>query len=127
MAEPDRLQLRKPLAAAGAARENRELVAYQLAAAAGEDRRPADQARPVLLADAGREPSHTPDCSGAWSGASGRWRWRPGSGRAMIQRNRADQDVKAGEVFVKGIEKTGVRDFGFCESREEPRLAGSET
>jgi hypothetical protein len=42
----------------------------------------------------------------------------------MIQRNRADQDVKAGEVFVKGIEKTGVRDFGFCERRESPVLQG---
>src|SRR5450759_329235 len=59
MAEPDRLQLGKPLAAAGAAEENRELVADQFAAAAGQDRRQAGQARPILLADAGREPSHT--------------------------------------------------------------------
>jgi Transposase DDE domain group 1 len=67
----------------------------------------------------------TGGCSGAWSGASGRWRWRPRSGRAMIQPNRADQDVKAGEVFVKGIEKTGVRDFGFCERlRDEERGSG---
>src|ERR1035441_9209041 len=36
MAEPDRLQLGKPLAAAGAAEENRELVADQFAAAAGQ-------------------------------------------------------------------------------------------
>jgi len=38
LAEPDRLQLGKPLAAAGAAEEDPELVADQLAAAAGEDR-----------------------------------------------------------------------------------------
>ena len=50
MAEPDRLQLGKPVAAAGAAEEDRELVADQLAAAAGEDRRPVGEARPVLLA-----------------------------------------------------------------------------
>src|ERR1035438_10291173 len=36
-----------------------EFGVTRLAAAADEDRRPADQARPVLLADAGREPSHT--------------------------------------------------------------------
>ena len=59
MVEPDRLQLGKPLAAAGAAEEDRELVADQFAAAAGEDGRQTGPARPVLLADAGREPSHT--------------------------------------------------------------------
>src|ERR1035437_7290460 len=57
MAEPDRLQLRKPVAAAGAAEEDRELVADQLTATVGEDRRQADQARPVLLASVGRGPS----------------------------------------------------------------------
>src|ERR1019366_1239571 len=57
MAEPDRLQLGKPVAAAGAAEEDRELVADQLAATVGEDRRQADQARSVLLASVGRGPS----------------------------------------------------------------------
>jgi hypothetical protein len=42
------------LAAAGAAEADRRLVADQLAATAGEDRRQAGQARAVLLADAGR-------------------------------------------------------------------------
>src|ERR1035438_6548277 len=41
----------------GAAEEGRELIADQLAAKAGENRRSSDQARAVLLADAGREPS----------------------------------------------------------------------
>ena len=45
--------------AGDAAEEAQELVADQLAATAGEDRRQAGQACPVLLADAGREPSHT--------------------------------------------------------------------
>jgi hypothetical protein len=47
----------EPLAAAGVAEENRELVADQLAAQAGENRRSFDQARAVLVAAAGREPS----------------------------------------------------------------------
>src|SRR5258706_14977914 len=58
MAEPDRLQLGKPVAAAGAAEEDRELVADQLATTFGEDRRQADQARSVLLAPVGRGPSN---------------------------------------------------------------------
>lgn len=41
------------------AEEDRELVADQLAAAVGEDRGQAGEARPVLFAGAGREPSHT--------------------------------------------------------------------
>ena len=42
----------------------------------------------------------------------------------MIQRNRVDQDARAGVVFAEGIEKTGVRGFGFCEQRESPVLQG---
>ena len=41
----------------GVAEEDRELTADQLAAKAGENRRSLDQARAVLLAAAGREPS----------------------------------------------------------------------
>jgi len=52
------------MAAAGAAKEDRELVADQLAATVGEDRRQADQARPVLLASVGRGPSDTPGVRG---------------------------------------------------------------
>ena len=53
VAERDRLQPGEPVAAVGAATEDWQLVAHQLAATAGEDRRPIDQARPVLLAAAG--------------------------------------------------------------------------
>lgn len=63
MAESDRLQPGEPVAATGAAEEDRELVADQLAATAGEDRRQAGQARPVLLVDAGRKP---PDAAAVW-------------------------------------------------------------
>ena len=44
----------------------------------------------------------------------------------MIQRNRANQDVRAGVVFVECLEKTGVCDFGFCEQRESPVLQGRQ-
>jgi len=57
--ERDRLQPGESVAAAGVAKPDRQLVADQPATAAGEDRRQAGQARAVLLADAGREPSHT--------------------------------------------------------------------
>lgn len=45
-----------------------------------------------------------------------RWRWRAGSRRAMTPAKSGDQDVEAGDVSVEGIEKTGVRGFGFCGS-----------
>ena len=57
LTEPDRLQLGEPVGPAGATEKDRELVADQLAATVGEDRRQADQARPVLLAPVGRGPS----------------------------------------------------------------------
>ena len=56
MAERDRLQFGKPLAAAGAASEDRQLVADEPATTIGQDGRPADQSRTVLLAAAGGEP-----------------------------------------------------------------------
>ncbi len=46
--------LGQSVAPSGAAQENRRLVADELAAAAGENRRPAGQACPLLLAPAGR-------------------------------------------------------------------------
>jgi hypothetical protein len=50
VAEPNRLQPGEPVTAAGTAEENRPPVAHQLAVAAGEDRRAADQTRSLLLA-----------------------------------------------------------------------------
>jgi hypothetical protein len=47
-----------------------------------------------------------------------------GSGWAEIQRNRATQGAKAEGVFAEGSEKTGVRDFGFCEQLGSPVLRG---
>ncbi len=56
VAEPDRLQPGKPVAAAAS---DRQLVADQLEAAASEDGRAAAQTLPVLLAAVGGEPSDT--------------------------------------------------------------------
>ena len=42
----------------------------------------------------------------------------------MIQRNRAGQDVRAGEVFVECTEKKGVRDFDFFAQGDSPALQG---
>ena len=58
MAERDRIQTGQPVAAAGAAEGNRNVVVDQLAATVGEDRRATGQACAVLLAIAVREPSH---------------------------------------------------------------------
>ena len=54
MAEPDRLQLGKPVAAAGATEEDQQLVADAFAAAAGENGRTAGETCAILLAFAGR-------------------------------------------------------------------------
>ena len=54
MAEPDRLQLGKPVAAAGATEEDQQLAADEFAAAAGENGRTAGETCAILLAFAGR-------------------------------------------------------------------------
>jgi len=61
------LQLGQPVASAGAAEENRRLVADELAAAAREDWRATDQACQVLLAVAGRGTSAS---AAVWPDAS---------------------------------------------------------
>ena len=57
MAECDRLQLGQPVAAAGAAAANWQLIVDERATTIGQDGWQADQARPVLFAAADREPS----------------------------------------------------------------------
>ena len=42
----------------------------------------------------------------------------------MIQRNRADQDVRAGGVFVEGTEKIGFPGFGFFRQGNNYALRG---
>ena len=60
VAECHRLQPGEPVATVGAVDENRQVVADQPTAAAGQDGRTAGKARPILLALAGREPSDAP-------------------------------------------------------------------
>jgi hypothetical protein len=67
VAERDRLQLGQPVAAAGAAEGNRNVLVDQLAAAAGEGRRTVGKARPLLLAIVGGEP---PDAAPVWKHAA---------------------------------------------------------
>ena len=63
IAERDRPQPGQPVAAAGAAEGNRNVVVDQLAAAAGEDRRTVGKACPLLLAIVGGEPT---DAAPVW-------------------------------------------------------------
>ena len=127
MAKPDRLQPGKPVAAAGAAEEDRELVADQLAATAGEDRRQAGQACPLLLADAGRRPSHT---AAVWEhGTADR---RAGSGEWVEKgdgqrRNYATREVRLGEVFVECAENTEFPGFGFLRQAETAPWGGNNS
>jgi len=58
VAERARIQLGQPVAAVGAAEGDRIVVAHQLAAAAGEDRRSVDRACSLLLAIAGGRTPH---------------------------------------------------------------------
>jgi len=58
------LHLGKPVAAARAAEEDRELVADQLAATGGEDRRAVGETCPVVLAPVGGGPSDAPGVCG---------------------------------------------------------------
>ena len=60
-------QVSRDQLAVGTAEEDRQLVAHQLAAAAGEDRWPAGETRPVLLAVAWGE---SPDAAYFWKHAA---------------------------------------------------------
>ena len=91
--EPDRVQPRKPVAGApgalwawpGATEADRQLAADQLAATVGQDRWLTGQACPVLLADAGREPSGAAavrEHGATHCGVAGAERKRPGGEEA---------------------------------------------
>jgi len=72
------LQPGEPVAAAGAAEEDRPLVADQLATAVGEDGRTVSEARALLLAAVGRGASDAASVRGDGCGGSGRCRCRQG-------------------------------------------------
>ena len=74
------------------------------------------------MADTGRETSHTAVVRDHGSADRCAKRWRLASGD--VTSKQGDLDVRAGGVFVEGIEKTGVRDFGFCKQRESSVFQG---
>jgi hypothetical protein len=97
------------------ATEDWQLVADQLAAAAGEDRRTADETCPLLLAAAGREPS---DAAALWSHA--------GQDRSVALARRVGEPTTGsdfsdargtGRQSVAGIGRKRVS-FGLWGSRE---------
>ena len=132
VAQPDRLQLGEPLAAVCAAEEDRELVADQLAAAAGEDRRQGGQARPMLLADVGRKPpdqaavrKHGTADRGAGDGVDGgggcsEIRRLGGEGRRGVCGMRWKDRISRFWVFRAG------RNWSFAEPKDEARRKGSQ-
>src|SRR5215510_3817985 len=97
VAERDRLQLRKSVATAGAAEEDRSLVADQPAAAVGQDRRALSETCPVLLALAGRGASDAAPVRG--DGAADRGAARAsGVVERLAGEKRVPERGKEGEV-----------------------------
>jgi hypothetical protein len=133
-------QPRQPVVAAGAAEENRPLVAHQLAAAAGEDGRPAGETRALLLAFAGRGApeseavrEHVEDDCGA---APGGWLWnaerqgtsapKSSSGGKCQERDRLEAGNNAeGQKRVAMPPKTGHGDFSLTAGRRGYMTCGS--
>jgi hypothetical protein len=101
VAERARLQPGEPLAAAGVAEPDRQLVVDEPAAAIGQDGWPIGQARAVLLAALGREPS---DQAAFWGDGGTDRRLAGGDGVDGWEERieTGDQEVRAGKVSVKG-------------------------
>src|ERR1035437_6059175 len=104
--EPAGLQLGQFVAAAGVAQANRELVADQLAAAAGEDGGTAGETCPLLLAAVGGEPS---DETVVWQYApADRWVVASrGIAEAVEPGNRSRPTAKGGVSDKTGWEGRG--------------------
>src|SRR5664279_5690612 len=110
MAEPDRLQPGEPVAAAGAAKQDRQLVADELAATAGEDGRTIGETRPLLLPATGGEP---PDAAAVRKHAAADRGVGRASGVAIDswQENLAKKEAE-GEVSLQPAGKQAVPGFG---------------
>src|SRR6266849_4541402 len=118
MAEPDRLQPGKPVAAAGAAEEDRELVADQLAAAAGEDGRAVGETCALLLASVGRGPSDAPSFRGDFAEDLG---VTVAGGVAIDSWREVGEERAARErCLVNEPESRQVRGFGTRKGQDEP-------
>ena len=117
MAELDRVQPGEPVAAAGAAEEDRSLVADQLAAAAGEDGRPVGEACALLLAAVSGRSSDAAGVRGDFAAhlgaARGDW-----IGRGSGEGNRLKEGGWDGEVFEKSLAKRHLRLFLYPEEAD---------
>jgi len=114
LAERARVQPGEPVAAAGAAEEDRELVADESTAAVGKDWRPVGQARAVLLAAAGREPSD----QAIFRGDGGKDRSLAGrdrvAGKTMAPaKSGSTRTWGVGDVLVEITEKKQLSSVGF--------------
>ena len=98
MAQHSRLQPGKPVAAAGAAKGNRKVVAYQPSAEAGEDGRAVGEARAVLLADAG---GRVPDARAVRSNVATDCDVAPSGKLTMIARPNQIAEEKGGGKSVR--------------------------
>jgi len=113
--ERDRLQPGEPVAAAGVAAADWELVANEPAAAVGENGRPTGEARAILLAAAGREP---PDAAAFWSHAEQNRGPLVPRGLANRRPNRilCHEEKAGGNVSKASVERGAVSDLGILRS-----------
>ena|SRR5208283_2504903 len=136
--ERDRIQPGQPVAAAGAAEGNRNVVINQFAAAAGENRRPAGKACAVLLAIAGGEPSHAAlvrehaAADGGFAAASrvgtAARRNQSGRRRGIVGGGVGEMDSKSGKSWLLGSGKGPagrVRFFGSGTNTEKDLSSGN--
>ena len=100
LAERDRLQSGEPVATAGIAAKDWELVLDEPPATVGQDRRAAGETCPVLLADVGREPS---DAAAVRSdGGADRWIGTPvGIAWATAHKKTMPLSPRYGELSAK--------------------------
>ena len=106
MAQYSRLQLGKPVATAGAAKGNRNVVLDELAAEAGEDGRAVGEARAILLADVGRR---APDASAVRCDDATDRAVAPSGKLTMIARPNQIAEEKGGGKSVREIDEEGSR------------------
>src|SRR5271157_1528130 len=106
------LQLGQFVAAAGVAQGNRELVAYELAATAGEDRRTAGQTCALILATAGGSTSDAAAVRGD-AGPDRCYRYR--RDRWIVVQS-ATESVYSLVGVRRGVAKVGHKwgNFGLC-------------
>ncbi len=124
MAECARAQPGEPVAAAGAAAQDRQLVANESAAAVSKDGRTIGETRPVLLLASGREPSYE---KVTWGDAptdrsTVRARRLEGAVRIRINPNKSRTNGSRGRSICEGFPDGSARPF-WNENREKGCVA----